>query len=628
MLRWWGFLAAVVSLALALPAGATTIVRVADEDLVDQAPLVVVARVAARAPAAGGAAATDYRIEVDRVLKGAAGPDLVVRVPGGVDARGFGRRVYGAPSFAPGDRALLFLEPRAGGEHRVLHLAQGAFRVISRDGRELAVRDLSEVVELRREGDGIVAAPAASLETTRDFAAFADWIDARARGRATAADYRVELPSRVEGSSRIAAPFELFTDPEDGTLLRWFVFDTGGQVPWRFGTGGQPGVPGGGQAQFQSALQTWNADAQTPIRLTFAGTSSATGGLEIFDQLNVILFGDPNGELGPLSANCSGTLALGGGGYNAIPQSFRGTTYYPFIEGDIVVNDGLECFFAGSPDAGAAAAELFAHEVGHTLGIAHSNVADALMSAFIHDDGRGARLHADDLAAARALYRPGSNQPPVDPPAAPSELVAEPLSTTEVAVAWQDNSDDETGFVVEIAELGGLFVPLDPPLPPNTSTAEVINLEPATGFRFRVRAINANGSSAPSNEAQVSTNALPGPCLPGAQTLCLTGGRFRVEVDWATSQGTSGEGQVVPGVSSNDSGLFWFFAPDNWEMLIKTLDACPVNDRLWVFFAATTNVELVVTVTDTETTRVKSYFNPLETTAQTVTDTDAFDTCP
>ena len=45
----------------------------------------------------------------------------------------------------------------------------------------------------------------------------------------------------------------------------------------------------------------------------------------------------------------------------------------------------------------------------------------------------------------------------------------------------------------------------------------------------------------------------------------------------------------MPIPSAPDSGLFYFFGASNLEMLIKVLNACGLNDRYWVFFAATTN---------------------------------------
>ncbi len=111
-----------------------------------------------------------------------------------------------------------------------------------------------------------------------------------------------------------------------------------------------------------------------------------------------------------------------------------------------------------------------------------------------------------------------------------------------------------------------------------------------------------------------------------ATALCLSQNRFTVEVSWRDFEGNTGAGQVVP-YRSDDSGLFWFFDSENWEMLVKVLDGCGVNGRFWVFSAATTTVEYTLRVTDTETGVVKEYFNPLGRAASAITDSDAFASC-
>ncbi len=112
-------------------------------------------------------------------------------------------------------------------------------------------------------------------------------------------------------------------------------------------------------------------------------------------------------------------------------------------------------------------------------------------------------------------------------------------------------------------------------------------------------------------------------CTPDDTTLCLNHGRFQVRLNWRTRQGDTGAGHVVP-FGSDDSGLLYFFSASNWEMLLKALDGCAVNGHYWVFFAAVTNVEFTLTVTDSQTGQAKVYNNPLGNTAQTVTDTNAF----
>ena len=115
-------------------------------------------------------------------------------------------------------------------------------------------------------------------------------------------------------------------------------------------------------------------------------------------------------------------------------------------------------------------------------------------------------------------------------------------------------------------------------------------------------------------------------CEASATRLCLRQNRFRVEVDWRDFEGDVGAGRVV-GYQASDSGLFWFFDPENWELMVKVLDGCGFNDRFWVFASASTNVEYTLRVTDTATGDTKSYFNPLGTLAPAVADTGALATC-
>ncbi|HEX5760482.1 MAG TPA: hypothetical protein VF121_14950 [Thermoanaerobaculia bacterium] len=109
--------------------------------------------------------------------------------------------------------------------------------------------------------------------------------------------------------------------------------------------------------------------------------------------------------------------------------------------------------------------------------------------------------------------------------------------------------------------------------------------------------------------------------------LLLHGGRFRVEVAWTDFAGQHGAGRPVPGASSA-SGLFWFFAQENWELLIKVLDACAFNGQWWVLGAAATNVQYTVVVHDTATGAVWRYENPLGRRSPAILDTTAFACAP
>src|SRR6185503_3314488 len=111
-----------------------------------------------------------------------------------------------------------------------------------------------------------------------------------------------------------------------------------------------------------------------------------------------------------------------------------------------------------------------------------------------------------------------------------------------------------------------------------------------------VRAAGAGGAfSAYTDEAGAATFGEVAACVANADTLCLNNGRFRTQAVWRTAAG-AGHAQAVPLPSAPDSGLFYFFSPTNIEMLIKVLNACGLNSRYWVFYSATTNVELAVVV--------------------------------
>ena len=118
-----------------------------------------------------------------------------------------------------------------------------------------------------------------------------------------------------------------------------------------------------------------------------------------------------------------------------------------------------------------------------------------------------------------------------------------------------------------------------------------------------------------------------GDCVRDADTACLAGGRFAVEVEWTTAEAEGTARLMSFGnqrAESQDSSFWWFFGPTNYELGVKLLDGCAVNGHYWVFTSGLTNQGWTVTVRDGRSGLVKTYDNPLGALSPPFADTLAF----
>ncbi|HEV7506542.1 MAG TPA: matrixin family metalloprotease [Thermoanaerobaculia bacterium] len=475
-------------------ASATTYLSISDGDLSDQAAVVSRVKIVSVEPGpVSGMPSTDYLVEVEEVMKGdLPGSTVVVRVPGGVRADGLGLKIWGAPEFQPGDQALLFLEHGPDGNLRILHLMLGAFHAQRSGKAVMAVRDLSEAHRLQRTEGTEPEEPG-----VRDLERFTAWIADRAAGLRRAADYWRAAPAEAPSK-----PYEKYTEinATDGVPIRWFKFDSGGSASWRMDPGGQPGLgPEQSVARLQAALAAWSNDPTSTIRYNYSGSTTAKGGLHTPDGVNAVIFNDPGNDIpGTLQCGTGGLLGLGGPFYYTDTRSYRGKSYHEAVEGNVVINDGAECYFANNP---SGLEEVFAHELGHSLGFGHSLDDQAVMRATAHNDGRGARLSDDDRLAASVVYgdgsfRPATPPPPPPPPppaSAPLKLTATPASRTQIQIRWANMPEETMALRIECQQKG-TFMPLGTVSPEPTGTL-VGGFKANTTYSLRLTAIDSAGKT-------------------------------------------------------------------------------------------------------------------------------------
>ncbi|HVS15670.1 MAG TPA: PQQ-dependent sugar dehydrogenase [Thermoanaerobaculia bacterium] len=154
-------------------------------------------------------------------------------------------------------------------------------------------------------------------------------------------------------------------------------------------------------------------------------------------------------------------------------------------------------------------------------------------------------------------------------------------------------------------------------------------LEQDEVFRLRLSLAEGGVSLPPPREVEVTVlddERRTAVCAAGAHTLCLNGGRFRVETTWRDFDDRGGAAGAV--ALTDDSGSFWFFEPDNVEVVIKVLDACAFSGRYWVFATGLTNLQTGIEVVDTAAGELRRYGSELGVAFAPVLDTAAFATCP
>ena len=112
-------------------------------------------------------------------------------------------------------------------------------------------------------------------------------------------------------------------------------------------------------------------------------------------------------------------------------------------------------------------------------------------------------------------------------PAPPSNLAATVFSSSQIALTWNDNSDNESGFRVERSLNGNSFSSIAT-LPAGTVTYTDSGLTASTEYYYRIAAFNAAGSSL--SDTVNATTFPPAGTPPAAPTLPSAAGKSKTTV--------------------------------------------------------------------------------------------------
>ena len=192
-------------------------------------------------------------------------------------------------------------------------------------------------------------------------------------------------------------------------------------------------------------------------------------------------------------------------------------------------------------------------------------------------------------------------------------LTAVPFGASGVELLWTDAwADTESDVLVVEARNPASYGWVELESIQAADGRRVLDaLDADTPYTFRLRRDGEDGAFEYSDEASMTTGGHAGVCRDGEAYLCLQNGRFELQAHWSNPDvaGDYGGGSAAPVEISDESGLFWFFEPENIELVVKVLDGAGINGNYWVFFGALSDVEYWLTVTDTVSLERRTYHN-------------------
>ena len=211
-------------------------------------------------------------------------------------------------------------------------------------------------------------------------------------------------------------------------------------------------------------------------------------------------------------------------------------------------------------------------------------------------------------------------EPPPVPPIASFSVDGECADGLCRALTGQDVTFTDTSSGTVARRSWDFYVPGGRP----SSDAVVRHAWSAPGFYDVTLTVSGAGKeSSASLMFLVEASDPAGDCTFDGENACLLDSRYEVRATWRHPDGAVHPARIVH-AGTNESGLFWFYDRESWEVLVKVLDGCAVNGTHWVFVASATDLEFEITIADTVGGAAYRHVNEAGTPADAVTDTGAF----
>jgi len=144
------------------------------------------------------------------------------------------------------------------------------------------------------------------------------------------------------------------------------------------------------------------------------------------------------------------------------------------------------------------------------------------------------RVYATNITGNSGYSNEASGGTSSQYPAAPSDLDASAVSSTEISLTWTDNSSNEDGFRVERSDYsGGGYIEINT-VGPGVTYYQDYGLQPLTKYYYRVCAYNAYGNSAYSNEDDEETLE---PAAGYSRSFQLGNSALNIQMVWIPAGG-------------------------------------------------------------------------------------------